>query len=799
MKFTINWLKRHLDTNASAQDICKTLTAIGLELESFEDKAQAFAPFKVAHVLSAEKHPDADKLQVCKVQTTDGVIQVVCGAPNARAGLKVIFAPDGTYIPGLDVTLKKTKIRGVESNGMLVSEKEMMLSEEHNGIIEINDKYEIGTPMAEIYGINEQLVEIGLTPNRVDCAGVRGVARDLAAAGLGTLKPQDESAVKGSFKSPITVRIEDNDGCHMFLGRLIKNVKNGPSPKWLQDMLTSVGMRPISALVDITNLMSHDQCRPLHVYDADKLSGEIVVRTTRAGETLDALNDKSYTMIDGAVGITDNSGLIGLGGIIGGVSTSCTEETVNVFIECAYFNPMRIARAGRDLGVESDARYRFERGIDPEFTLAGIEMATRLVLELCGSDASEISEIVQAGELPKWKRDIEFDTKHVKKLCGINIDESQQIQILQSLGFRIDTKNIVQPPSWRGDIEGKPDLVEEIVRIYGYDNLEAVSVTKDATQIGGVETLTLSRTRLSRAAMALRGMEECITWSFMPKELAAHFGSNDNAALLLKNPISSDLDQMRPSILPNLIDAARKNAARGYGDAALCEVGPTFTSPRPDGQNYMAAGIRAGNAVSRQWAGDMAVRHVDAYDAKADALAVLEACGAPAGNAQISREAPSYYHPGRSGSLRLGKNVLAYFGEIHPMVLEEMDVKESVVGFEVFLQNIPAPRGKSGTAKPLLELNPLQPLSRDFAFIVKDSVAADDVLRAAKSADKKLITDAQIFDVYAGKGVEQGYKSLALSVTIQPVEATLTDKELEELMMAVINAVGEKTGGVLRG
>lgn len=799
MKFTINWLKRHLDTDASAQEICKTLTAIGLELESFEDKAQAFAPFKVAYVESAEKHPDADKLQVCKVKTTQGTIQVVCGAPNARAGLKVIFAPDGTYIPGLEVTLKKTKIRGVESNGMLVSEKEMLLSEEHNGIIEINDKYEIGTPMAEIYGISEQLVEIGLTPNRVDCAGVRGIARDLAAAGLGTLKAQDETPVKGTFKSPISVSIEDTDGCPLFLGRIIKNVKNAPSPKWLQDMLLSVGMRPISALVDITNLMSHDQCRPLHVFDADKIKGNIVVRKTKAGETLDALNDKSYMMIDGGVGVTDDSGVIGLGGIIGGVSTSCTEETVNLFIEAAYFNPMRIARAGRDLGVESDARYRFERGIDPEFTFTGIEMATRLILELCGTDTSEVSEVVQAGSVPKWQRDIIFNPNLAKKLCGIEISQDKQIQILHSLGFKSISDAIMQPPSWRGDIEGKPDLVEEIVRIYGYDKIESVSIQKDATEIGGVETQTLTRARLSRAAMTLRGMEECITWSFMPKALAEHFGSNDNPALSLKNPISSDLDQMRPSILPNLIDAARKNAARGFGNAALCEVGPCFASSTIDGQNYMAVGIRAGQAITRHWAADQAVRTVDAYDAKADAMAVLAACGAPAGNAQISREAPSYYHPGRSGSLRLGKNILAYFGELHPSILEEMDSKENIVGFEVFLQNIPAPRGKGGTAKSLLELNPLQPLTRDFAFIVKYNVAADDVLRAAKTADKKLIVDGEIFDVYSGKGVEDGFKSIALNITIQPIEATLTDKELDDVMMAVINAVAEKTGGVLRG
>lgn len=801
MKFTINWLKRHLDTTASAAEICKKLTDIGLELESFEDKAASLAPFKVAYVEKAEKHPDADKLQICTVKTVDGTIQVVCGAPNARTGMKAIFAPDGTYIPGLDVTLKKTKIRGVESNGMLVSEKEMLLSEDHKGIIEIDDKFEIGTPMSDIYGLNEQLVEIGLTPNRVDCAGVRGIARDLAAAGLGTLKPQNETPVAGTFKSPIGVVIEDTDGCNLFLGRTIRNVKNGTSPKWLQDILLSVGLRPISTLVDITNLMNMDQCRPLHVYDADKLSGGIVVRKTRAGETFDALNDKSYTVSEGAVAITDSSGLIGLGGIVGGVSTSCTEDTQNVFVEAAYFNPARIARAGRDMGIESDARYRFERGIDPEFTFGGMEMATRLILELCSTDNTQVSEIVQAGAAPAWKRSIFYPYSFAQKLCGITIEKAQQIEILQSLGFIVQddgTSAHVTPPSWRGDIEGKADLVEEIVRIYGYDRLEAVSVRNEKSVTCAAETQTLQRTRTARAAMTIRGLDECVTWSFMQKSRAKAFGSNDNAALSLCNPISSELDQMRPSILPNLIEAAVRNAARGYADVGLCEVGPIFQSSKIDGQHYMASGLRSGNAVSRQWAPDLNTRAVDVFDAKADVLAVLEACGAPARNARISRDAPAYYHPGRSGSLLLGKTVLAYFGEIHPQILEDFDAKGTMVGFEIFLQNIPAPRKKDSTAKPLLALAALQPLNRDFAFIVKDSVAADDLLHAAKSAEKNLITDARIFDVYAGKGVEDGFKSLALSITIQPIETTLTDTQLDELMQKVIDSVAEKTGGTLR-
>ncbi len=802
MKFTINWLKNHLETTASDEEICKTLTNIGLELENFEDKAEQFAAFKVAYVQSAEKHPDADKLKVCMVETEGGIEQIVCGAPNARAGMKVIFAPSGTYIAGLDMILKKAKIRGVESNGMMVSEKEMCLSDAHEGIIEIDDKYEIGTNFTDIYGLDEKIIEICLTPNRADCAGVRGIARDLAAAGLGTLKPQDESSIKGSFKSPINVAIEDTDGCKLFYGRMIKNVKNGESPKWLQDMLKSIGKNPISALVDITNLMTMDQARPLHVYDADKLCGNIIVRGTIEGEKLDALDDNSYEIAANAIGIADDSGLIGLGGIIGGVSTSITNDTVNVFVESAYFSPARTARTGRDMSIQSDARYRFDRGVDPAFTKCGIEMATRLIIELCGGEDTQISELVKAGEQPKWKRNIKFNTNYTEQLCGIKIDEQSQIDILKRLGFEIsksDDEYDVTPPSWRGDVEGRADLVEEIVRIYGFNKIDPISVRSQNSVTSSAETQNLMRTRIARAAMTAAGMNECVTWSFMPKSLAAKFGSNDNASLTLCNPISSELDQMRPSILPNLIDAAKRNAARGFADIALCEVGPVFKTSKPDGQSTIAAGIRAGQAVTRHWASDEQERNVDAYDAKADALAVLAACGAPADNAQISLDAPDYYHPKRSGVLRLGKNIIAQFGEIHPAILEEMGAKNTVVGFEVFLENIPAKRNKNGAAKPLLKLSPFQPLSRDFAFIVKDDVNANDVIRAAKSADKKLITKAEIFDIYTGKGIDDGHKSLALNITIQPIEATLTDEQLEEIMNNVIDAIANKCGGVLRG
>lgn len=808
MKFTLSWLKDYLDTDASLEDITGRLTAIGLELEGLDDPSEMFAPFTVAEVVDAQPHPDADKLQVLTVNSaTAKGLQVVCGAPNARAGMRGIFAPEGSYIPGLDVTLKKTKIRGVESNGMMVSEREMCLSDEHEGVIDLDTTHDIGTPMADIYGLGDPVIEIGLTPNRPDCAGVRGIARDLAAAGLGSLKPLDGKAVKGDFKSEISVDIDDTDGCPLFLGREIRGVKNGTSPDWLQQRLKAVGLRPISALVDITNYFTLAYARPLHVYDTAKLQGGLRAGASAGGETLDALNDKSYTLPEGAVTINDDSGVIGLGGIVGGSSTGCASDTVNIFLECAYFTPERIARAGRDLSVSSDARYRFERGVDPEFVATGMELATKMILELCGDDNTQISEVIQAGAVPEWTRTITYTPDLMRTLIGVEVASDKQAAILQALGFDIDGAMKkdgpwdITPPSWRPDVFGPADITEEIIRIEGLDTIPSQSVTANTAMLASAETPMLTRTRLARTALAARGMHECMTWSFLSDKAAQLFGLNDNekrAALTLKNAISSEIDVMRPSILPNLIEAASRNAAMGNANVALCEVGPVFTGVKPEDQKTIAAGIRAGQAGERHWADTDATRAVNAYDAKADALAALEAVGAPAANAQISRDAPEYFHPGRSGALRLGKNVLAYFGEIHPAVLEALDVKVSVSGFEIILDNIPAARSK-GTEKPYLVLEPLQPVTKDFAFLVDEDVSADALIKAAKSADKKLIAEASVFDIYQGKGVEDGKKSVALAVTLQPKETTLTDADIEGVMAAITTAVLEKVGGVLRG
>lgn len=802
MKFTLSWLKEHLDTNADIDAICEKLTAIGLEVEGVTNHAAALKGFVVAEIEKCDPHPDADRLKLCIVNTGAEKLQVVCGAPNARAGMKGVFAPVGSYVPGIDVTLKKAKIRGQESSGMMCSKKELCLSDEHEGIIDLPASLETGSAAADALGLNDPVIEISLTPNRADCTGVRGIARDLAAAGLGKLKPLDTSPVKGAFKNPVSVTIapEAKTACPLFLGRLIKNVKNGPSPQWMQDRLKAVGLRPISALVDITNYLSIDLARPLHVFDADKLKGGIQIRFSRKGETLEALNDKTYELDGDMTAICDESGVLGLGGIVGGVPSSVTEATKNVYLECAYFDPVRTAMTGRKLQINSDARYRFERGIDAAFTVEGAEIATRLIIELCGGEASEVAV---AGAVPDTKRKIVYAPSFAKKLGGANIDDKRQTAVLETLGFAVKPagNNLeVIPPSWRGDVHGSADIVEEVLRITGYDAIPAVSVTREDMRVRSALDGQLGRAAGLRRMLAGRGLNEAVTWSFMSSKKSGLFGANDHQAkkdLTLVNPISADLDIMRPSILGNLIDAAGRNAARGFADCALFEIGPVYKTAQYDGQMQVAAGIRSGAGVARHWASG-AARPVDAFDAKADALAVLAHCGIAADGAQVARETPDWFHPGRSGALRLGANVLAYFGEIHPAVLEALDVSGPVCGFEAFLDSIPQPKKRQGSALKALTLSAFQPLRRDFAFLVDADVPADKIIRAARGADKSLVADAQIFDVYAGKGVEPGKKSVALAVTLQPLERTLTDREIEDIAAKIIERVGSETGGVLR-
>ena len=801
MKFTLSWLREHLDTDAPPERLTETLTAIGLEVDGVEDRAAAFAPFTVASVTRCDPHPNADKLKVCLVDTGAGEVQVVCGAPNARTGMKGVFAPTGSHIPGTGLDLKKGVIRGVDSNGMLCSERELGLSDEHTGIIDLPANAPVGMAFAAYAGLDDPIVDVALTPDRGDCAGIRGIARDLAAAGLGTLKPLSTEPVPGSFDSPIKVHLDFPEdaahACPLFVGRTIRGITNGHSPRWLQDKLTAVGLRPISALVDITNYFTVDRNRPLHVFDADKVAGDLSVRLSRTGESLLALNEKTYTLDDAVTVIADGHGIDSLGGVMGGERTGCTEATTTVFIECALFDPVRTAATGRKLQIDSDARYRFERGVDPEAVIDGIEQATRLILDICGG---EPSHLVVAGDIPEWRRTLSLRDDRVATLGGITLPRARQVDILNRLGCTVTDRPgeplAVAPPSWRGDIEGEADLVEEVLRINGYDAIEAVALPRTSVVTRRAVDDRRRAVGTVRRTLAARGLDEAVTWSFMDGATAGRFGQI-HAGLRLVNPIASDLDVMRPSSLPNLIRAAGRNADRGFPGAALFEVGPAYFDPTPTGQRTTATGVRHGETSPRHWSAP--TRPVDAFDARADATAALEAAGAPVANIQITTDAPDWFHPGRSGSLRLGPTVLAHFGEVHPGLLAELDVPGPVVACEVFLDAVPKPKKKAGTARPKLALSPFQPVDRDFAFVVDEAVPADRVLRAARGADRGLIADASVFDVYRGTGVPEGKKSLAITIALQPTEATLTDAQIDAVSKAVVASVEKQTGGVLRG
>ncbi|HXL99386.1 MAG TPA: phenylalanine--tRNA ligase subunit beta [Rhizomicrobium sp.] len=797
MKFTLSWLKAHLETDANAATIAEKLTSIGLEVETIEDAGARLKDFTVAYVASAEKHPNADKLKLCMVDTGAGEpVQVVCGAPNAHAGMKAVFAKPGVVIPVSGDVLKIGTIRGVESRGMLCSARELQLGDDHDGIIELPADAKVGEPAAGALGLSDPVLDVKLTPNRGDAASVYGIARDLAAAGLGRLREGDLSAVRGKFPSPIRTILDFPAGTEsaapMFAGRLIRGVKNGPSPKWLQDWLKAVGLRPISALVDVTNFISLDRGRPLHVFDAAKLNGNLRARFAKDGETLVALDGKSYTLDSEMVVIADDSAARGIAGVMGGEDSSCSEATTDVFIESALFDPVRVARAGRILGIVSDARYRFERGVDPEFVLPGLELATRMILEFCGG---EPGEAVVAGEVPPWRRQISFSPAAVKKLVGIDVPKSEIVHILNNLGFKVEDGDpmTVTPPSWRGDVVGSVDLVEEIVRIYGLDKVPSAPMTRAGAVAQATLTPAQRRMRIVKRTLAARGFHETINFSFIPRAHGALFGGGDDARQIA-NPIAADLDALRPSVLPSLLAAAQRNAARGFSDVMLCEVGAQFQSGMPEAQSTIAAGIRAGGGA-RSWT--KSTHPADIFDAKADMLAVLEAAMGGPMTAPMKAGAAAWYHPGRSGTLALGPKVLAYFGELHPTVLAAFDLKGPVAAFEIFLDAIPEARSK-GKARPPFAPSPFQPVERDFAFLVDAKVTVDDVVKAAKIADRALIESVGAFDVYEGKGVPEGKKSLAIAVRIQPKDRTLTEAEIEAVAQKIVDAVTKATGGMLR-
>jgi len=796
MKFTLSWLKTYLDTDVDLFTISETLTAIGLEVEEVIDPTEGLKPFVIAKIEKTEQHPNADKLRVCTVNNGNEIIQVVCGAPNAKAGLIGAFAPSGCTIPTNGLKLKPSNIRGVDSNGMMCSERELGLGDDHDGIIELPSDAPIGASFADYANLNDPTIEIAITPNHQDALGVYGIARDLAAAGIGTLIKPDISKISGNFKSPITINIEDKNACPVFAGRYIRGVKNGPSPEWMQRRLISLGMKPISALVDITNFMTHDYGRPLHVFDADNITGNLKVRLSKSGEKLLALDEKEYVFDDQVCVISDNKAINSIGGVMGGAGSGTYDETKNVFLECAWFDPIRTAMTGRKLGIESDARYRFERGVDPSTVLDGIEIATRLILDMCGGQPSEVEV---SGKVPVISKTIIMRPERVKELGGINISKAEVIDILKRLGFKVtdnDKTLEVTSPSWRCDIDREPDLVEEVLRIYGYNKIVGEPLPASSRDIVAGLSPMQKRIRMAKRRAAVCGLREVITWSFISSSQAMLF-ADPKPELILDNPVSSDLNAMRPNLLPNLITAAGRNSDRGIKSVALFEAGNQFYSDKIDGQNFVIAGIRRGQKNERHWQKNS--EDINVYDAKADAISILNAIGVKADNAQVVAEAPAWYHPGRSGVIRLGpKNIMAYFGEIHPNILKKLDVKGPLVGFEIMLGNIPLPRSKVGNSRGPLKSSDFQSVERDFAFVVSKDLAAEQLVKVISSVDKKLIDSVNVFDVYEGAGIDDGKKSIAVNVRLQPFNKTMTDDEIEEFRQDVISIVIKKTGGTLR-
>ncbi|KRB58643.1 phenylalanine--tRNA ligase subunit beta [Rhizobium sp. Root708] len=810
MKFTLSWLKDHLETDATLDEICKRLTEIGLEVEDVDDKA-AFKPFVIAKVLSAERHPEADRLKVLSVDAGPDVnggkpLQIVCGAPNARAGLVGALAQPGDYVPGIDVTLGVGKIRGVESHGMMCSEKELNMSDSHDGIIDLPADAPVGTSFAAYAHLDDPVIEINLTPNRPDCTSIYGIARDLAASGLGTLKtrPAPSFAVDGETPVKVTLDLDDDKLCPGFALRLVRGVKNGPSPKWMQQRLLAIGLRPINALVDITNYMTFDQGRPMHVFDAAKVKGDLTVRRAKGGETVLALDQREYKLGPNNVVIADADGIESIGGIMGGEHSGCDENTTDVLIESALWDPMNIAKSGRGLGIITDARYRFERGVDPEYMVPGIERTTELVLELCGGTAAKADVVGYKGYEPKV---VDFPFSEVKRLTGLEVSTEESVAILTRLGFKVSgtgERVSVAVPSWRPDVDGKADLVEEVMRIHGVDNIKPAPLESHAAVNGKILTTLQIRTRTAKRALASRGMLEAVTWSFISEDQAKLFGGG-SPALKLANPIAADMSDMRPSLLPGLLSAAQRNAAKGYGDVAIFEVSGTYENDRPEGQRRVAGGVRRGTAsfagAGRMWlnAAKGGGKPVDVFDAKADALAVIEACGLPMGNIQIEQGGPAWYHPGRSGTIKMGpKIILGYFGEFHPSTLEALDVSGALSGFEVYIDAMAEPKKKATRTKPALELSPFQAVKRDFAFVVDKSVEAGAIIKAASGVDRKLVTSVNVFDVFEGPSLGEGKKSVAIEVQIQPVDRTLTDEDFEALTQKIVASVTKVTGGVLR-
>ena len=824
MKFTLSWLKDHLETEATVAQVVEAMTMAGLEVEHVEDPGAKLAAFSVARIVEAVQHPNADKLRVCQVDTKDGRKEIVCGALNARAGLVTAYAPIGAYIPGSGITLEPKPVRGVVSHGMLCSEGEMQIADDafglragrfdawkaragalelaeekakaDGGIMELPDDAAVGQPVAALLGLDDPMIDFEVTPNRPDWLGVAGIARDLAAAGVGTLKAKPRAPVTGGFDSAIRVAMDDAEACPVFAATLIRGVKNGPSPAWLQNRLRAIGIKPRNILVDVTNYLSYDRGRPLHVYDAGKLTGTVRARLGREGESFKALDGETYAITSAMCVIADDKGVLGLGGVMGGEESGSSDATTEVLVESAWFDPNRTFKTGRATGIASDAQYRFARGVDPGFVVDGLHLAVSMILDMAGGEASKP---MVAGAIPAPPKALFFNPERVRTLAGLDVTPARSQAILEALGFSVAAKGkawTVTPPSWRRDVEGPADLVEEIARIEGFDKLPEAPPPRAAGLRPPAAGVTESRGRVARRALAAAGYQEAITWSFLPEREAALFGLNQSqiAAVKLANPIASDLDTMRPSALPNLLKAAQRNLDRGFGDARLFEVGPVYSGDGEKDQRRTVSAV-VQPRPARHWAGAEAV---DVLAVKRDCLAVLEAVGAPVSALQSVPAEVSWLHPGRGGAFKIGPKVVAVFGELHPKTLAALDVSGPALAFEIDLDAIPGPRAK-GRARPVFEKWDLMPLSRDFAFIMDESKAAADLVSAALRADKTLIADVTLFDVYRGAGVPEGKKSLAIEVTLQPTDKTLTEAEIEAVSAKVIAAASKAVGGVLRG
>ena len=795
MKFSLTWLRDYLDTEATVAEIAAALNAIGLEVEGIEDPAAKLAGFRVARVLTAAPHPNADKLQVLTVDTGDGQpLQVVCGAPNARADLIGVLGLPGATVPANGMVLKVAAVRGVESNGMMCSTRELELGEDHDGIIELPADAPVGTPFADYRGA-DPVFDVAITPNRPDCMGVYGIARDLAAAGIGALKPIVVPATDGAFPCPVEIRTEDPAGCPAFYGRVIRGVRNGPSPQWLQDRLASAGQRPISALVDLTNYVMLGHGRPAHAYDLAKLTGAVVARRAREGETCLALNGRDYALTPEMTVIADQAGVHDIAGIMGGEHSGCAETTTDVLLEIAYFDPERIGTTGRALTLTSDARSRFERGVDPLFLDTGLELLTRLILETCGGEASAV---VRAGEPPRETAVVAYDPELAETLGGVAIPAGEQRRILEALGFAVADDWTVTAPGWRPDVAGAPDLVEEVVRIWGLDNIESVALPRADGVARPTATPAQKLERRVRRAAAARGLNEAVTWSFLPVTEATLFAEGE--PWVLDNPISEDMKAMRPSLLPGLLSAARRNLARGTGSLRLFEIGRRYLrgSDGASDERLALGVVLAGDKAQRGWASGKATAF-DAFDAKAEALALLAEAGAPVDNLQVMGDAGPQFHPGQSATLRLGpKTVLARFGMLHPVTAKAFDLDGPVAVAELFLDAIPAKRGTPGFARAAYAPPALQPVTRDFAFLVPAATPAGDLVRTVRGADKANIVAARLFDDFRGQGVPEGQKSLAIEVTLQPAEKSYGEAELKAIADKVTTAAA-KLGAVLRG